>query len=190
MIRIPINLASEPFRKTRATRTGLIALCSLLGVLLIAQVGMILASRGQAAEERTQIARVSRRLAIINRDQAQVQTTLALPENAEVLDQSVFLNALIERKAISWTRLFKDLEDVMPYNARLISVRLPQIDSSNRVLLDMSVGVSDPGPFLELLKHLADSPRFGPATLYSVMPPSQTETLLRYRITVNYAQKL
>jgi len=190
MIRIPINLASEPFQKTRAPRAALIAACSVLAVLLVIQASVILVRRGQAAEERGQIARLSQRLSVINREQAGMQANLALPENAEVLDQSVFLNALIERKAISWTRLFKDLEEVMPYNARLISVRLPQIDSSNHVLLDMSVGASEPPPVLELLKRLENSPRFGPATVYSVTPPSQTETLLRYRITVNYAQKL
>lgn len=190
MIRIPINLASDPFRKTRAPRAGLIALCSVLGALLLVQVGLILMRRGQAGEERGQIARLTHQLDVLNRSQSTVRTTLALPENAEVLDQSVFLNALIERKAISWTRLFKDLEELMPYNARLISVRLPQIDSTNRVLLDMSVGAAAAGPVLELLKRLEASPRFGPVSVYTVVPPSQTEPLLRYRIMVNYAQKL
>ena len=37
------------------------------------------------------------------------------------------MNELIERKSISWTRIFADLEKVMPYNLRLVSVRLPEV---------------------------------------------------------------
>ena len=65
------------------------------------------------------------------------------PENAEVLERSLFLNTLIDRKAISWTKIFEDLEKVMPYNVRLVSVRLPAVDSNNQVLLDMVVGAKD-----------------------------------------------
>ncbi len=46
--------------------------------------------------------------------------------NAEVLQQSVLLNALIERKSISWTRLFADIAGVQPNGVRLIQVRLPR----------------------------------------------------------------
>ena len=50
-----------------------------------------------------------------------------------MLERSLFLNTLIERKAISWTKIFADLEKVMPYNVRLVSVRLPEVDSHNQV---------------------------------------------------------
>jgi len=190
MIRIPLNLASEPFVPSRAPRLALLAAYLILGIALVAQVGLILASRGQAANERIQIALLNRKLAAIGQRESAMAGTLRQPRNAEVLERSLLLNALIERKAISWTKLFADLEQVFPYNVRLISVRLPQIDAYNRVLLDMIVGANDPGPVLELLKHLEVSPRFGPASVYNSLPPSQSEKLLRYRISVNYAQKL
>jgi hypothetical protein len=116
--------------------------------------------------------------------------TLRKPENAEVLERSLFLNTLIERKSISWTQIFADLEKVMPENVRLVSVRLPQINSRNQVLLDMFVGAADAGPVLQLLKKLDSAPQFGPATVQNSMPPSQTEPLYRYHVSVNYAQKL
>ena len=78
----------------------------------------------------------------------------------------------------------------MPYNVRLVSVRLPQIDSQNQVLLDMVVGADDFGPVLSLLKKLEASPQFGPTTVVNSIPPSQTDKLWKYRVSVNYAQKL
>ena len=89
--------------------------------------------------------------------------------NAEVLERSLLLNSLIQRKSISWTKLFADIEGVKPDNVRLIQVRLPQINSRNEVTLDMEVGAQNQGPVIEFLKHLQDSPLFGPTnTLASV----------------------
>jgi type IV pilus assembly protein PilN len=100
------------------------------------------------------------------------------------------LNTLIERKAISWTRIFADLEKVMPYNVQLVQVRLPEVDSQNQVLLDMVVGAREVGPVLDLLKRLEGSPQFGPVNLQNSLPPSQTDPLFRYHLSVIYAQKL
>lgn len=190
MIRIPINLASEPFEARRAPTVALGAVCAVLALTLAGQVWKSYSERGQAAAERVSIARLSRELAAAQADQGRLNATLREPGNAQVLERSLFLNTLIDRKAISWTKLFSDLEDVLPYNVRLIAVRLPQIDARNRVLLDMVVGANEPGPVLDLLRKLEASPRFGPASVYNSLPPSQTEKLLRYRISVRYVQKL
>ena len=81
---------------------------------------------------------------------------LRRPENAEVLERSVFLNALLLRKGISWTRIFADLEKVLPYNVRVIQIH-PTVDSLNQVSLDMQFGAESPAPVIELLKTMADS---------------------------------
>jgi len=190
MIRLPVNLASEPFRRTRAAMAAAVAACALLGILLIGQLVWLTSQRGQAGDTRRQIDASHAQLQAIQRQQAKLETTLRRPDNAAVLDQSMLLNWLIERKAISWTRLFADLQKVMPYNVQLVSVRLPQIDVQNRVLLDMVVGAKDAAPIVELMRRLATAPEFGSPSVYSSIPPGQNEKLLRYRITVKYAQKL
>ena len=81
------------------------------------------------------------------------------------------LNALmIERKSISWTRIFADLETVMPNDVQLVSVRLPAINSRNEVMLDMVVGAKDPGAVIGFFKKLEGSPRFGPIEGHSSLP--------------------
>ncbi|HTP89878.1 MAG TPA: hypothetical protein VMJ34_23190 [Bryobacteraceae bacterium] len=190
MIRIPINLASEPFRKTRAALVGYVSLAALLGVLLIVQTVYVVRQRNEAADLRAAKNQLTAQLALLDQQQGQVNATLRRPENSAVLEQSVFLNALIERKAISWTKLFGDLGQVIPYNVRLISVRLPQIDAQNRVQLDMVVGATEPGPIVEMLQRFERSPAFGSTAVMNSMPPGQNEQLYRYRVTVSYAQKL
>ena len=189
-LRVPINLASEPFRRDRPLLVGSAALGALLTLLLIYQVVAIVSERHQAADIRIAIDQQNIRLRSLAADQAKLNATLRKPANAEVLERSLFLNTLIERKAISWTKIFADLEKVMPYNVRLVSVRLPEVDSHNQVLLDMVVGSKEIPPILELLKKLEGSPQFGPTSVQSSAPPSQTDPFYRYHVTVTYAQKL
>lgn len=189
-VRIPINLATIPFERDRPILVASAALAAALSLSLFVLTGVILTERHQAADTRVLLVRLNAQMAKITAAQAALDATLSKPQNAEVLDRSVFLNALIDRKAISWTRIFADLEKVMPANVRLVSVRLPQVDSQNQVLLDMLVGAEEPTPVLALLKRLEASPQFGPTSMVSSTPPSQTEKLWKYRVSVSYAQKL
>ena len=189
-IQIPINLASEPFRRDRQVLVASAALAVLLIVLLGWQLTTINSKRHQSADIQVRINRLSGQLRTISGEQTQLNTTLRKPENAEVLERSVFLNTLIDRKGISWTRIFADLEKVMPPTVRLVSVRLPEIDSQNEVQLDMLVGAKEVLPLIELVKRLESSPQFGPTNVQTSQPPSQTDPLYRYHVTVSYAQKL
>ena len=163
-----------------------ILLVALLGV----QIFLIVSEREQVKDSRLAVDRLTAQLRTINAEQAKLDDTLRQPANAEVLQRSVLLNTLVERKSVSWTRIFADLEGVMPHNVRLIQVRLPQINSRNEVLLDMVVGAQSPEPVIDFLKRLQVSPLFGPATVSSSQPPSQNEPLYRYRVSVEYGQKL
>jgi hypothetical protein len=189
-LRVPINLASEPFRRDRPLLIGSAALAVVLSLLLAYQVLAIVSERHRAADIRIAIERQNERLRAIASQQTALNATLRRPENAEVLERSLFLNTLLERKAISWTRIFADLEKVMPYNVKLVSVRLPEVDSNNQVLLDMVVGAETVPPILELFKRLEGSPQFGNTSVQSSAPPSQTDHFYRYHVTVTYAQKL
>ena len=189
-IRVPINLASQPFRRDRPALVGLTAVAVAATLLLVFQVARIVSERHQAADMLVTIDRLSAQVRTIDAEQAKLNATLRRPENAVVLERSVFLNELIDRKAISWTKIFADLEKVMPYNVRLVSVRLPDVDSRNEVLLDMFVGAKEVPPVLEFLKRLEASPQFGPTSVINSSPPSQTDPLFRFHVTVRYAQKL
>ena len=189
-IQIPINLATDPFRRDRPVLVASAAGAILLVILLIFQISVILSERSQGADIHVVINRQDSQLRKISAEQAKLSATMRRPENSEVLERSYFLNSLIDRKAISWTRLFADLEKVVPYNVRLITVRLPEVDNENRVLLDMVVGAKDFGPILKMVENLESSSLFENPTVQSGAPPSQTEPLFRYHVMVVYVQKL
>jgi len=163
---------------------------TLLAVVLCSLLYLIAADRTRLGDARARVNRLNQELSAISSEQARLDGTLRQPANASVLERSLLLNTLVERKSVSWTKIFADLEAVMPPNVRLIQVRLPQIDSRNQVLLDMVVGSRSPEPVITFLKQLQGSPRFGPATVHNSAPPTDNEPLYRYRVSVNYAQKL
>jgi Tfp pilus assembly protein PilN len=188
-MRIRVNLASEPFRRDRPLVAASIAVGLALTGLLAMLISLAILERGTAAETRQDIARLERQTQQMAREQGQLEATLRRPENAAVLNEVLFINSLLYRKGISWTKIFSDLEGVMPYNVRLISIR-PQVDAQNEVLLDMVVGAQTQLPVIDMLKRMESSPLFGSTEVHNYLPPSQTEPLWRYRVTVNYGRKL
>ena len=188
-MRIPVNLASQPFRRDRA----LLVASGVVGVLLLLLLAFLISlntvESGQAAAARKQIARLESQIRMVSAEQARQDATLRRPENAEVLERSLFLNALLYRKGISWTRIFADLEKVVPYSVRIMSIR-PSVVGTNQISLDMTIGSETPAPVIELLKNLESSPVFGAVYSHSMLPPTQTDKLYRCRVSVNYAQKL
>jgi len=187
-VHLPVNLASEPFRRDRPILVASFAAAVLMLAVLALLVAIILEQRELAADSRAQMAALDARLRAAASEQARLESLLRQPEYAAVLDRSALFNALILRKSISWTLLFSDLEKVMPGNVRLITVR-PYLTAGNEVQLDMVVGAQAPDPVIDLLKRLERSPVFGATSLLSSSPPTQNEPLYRYRVSVSYAQK-
>lgn len=189
MTSLSINLASEPFHRDRPVLVAAVSLGVLLVALLAFEVSIVGSEHAALAENRSAVERAAAQAARLAGEQSRLEAALRRPENAEMLERSVFLNSLLVRKGISWTGLFGDLENVLPHNVRLISIR-PQVDGLNRIQLEMIVGAQAPEPVIEMLKRLQNSPLFGATAVATFLPPTLAEPLYRYRVNVDYAQKL
>lgn len=187
-MKIPINLASQPFRRDRAMLAASIAVSVLLVGTLGVLISLALADRTQLADVHHEIDRLNAQVRRVSAEQARLDGVLRRPENAEVLERSVFLNDLLLRKGISWTRIFADLEKALPYNVRVVQIH-PVVDAQNHIMLDMQVASESPEPVIQLLKTLAQAPFSNPEPKLQ-QAPSQSEPLWRYRVSVDYAQKL
>jgi Tfp pilus assembly protein PilN len=189
MTRLNINLASDPFRRDRAMLVGTAALCAVLLGLLVTLISLAYFERGRAEVARQAIAKLEKQQREQQTELSRMEALMRQTENAEVLDRSVFLNALIRRKGISWTRIFSDIAGVLPGDVRLVSVR-PQLSGEDQVVLTMTVAAASSGPVVNLLTKLEKSPVFGATAVANWRPPGQTETNFTYVITANYSQKL
>jgi Tfp pilus assembly protein PilN len=187
-MKIPINLASQPFRRDRAIMAAMAAAAVALVLTLGGLTYLYSVDRAQSAALRREVNRLDRQTAASGAEQARLEAILRKPENSTVLDYSVFINSLLIHKGISWSRLFSDLESTVPYNVKLISL-VPSINSRNAVVLDISAAAQDPAALIEFAKALEKSAVFRDVYPHNFQPPTQAEPFHKGRVTVNYAQR-
>lgn len=188
-MKIPINLASQPFRRDRAMIVASVAVSALLLVTLGVLSDLALQDRQQLADVRREVGLLHRQIGTVTAAQSKLDAVIRKPENDTVLERSVFLNTLLLRKGVSWNQIFTDLEKTIPYDVKLLRVH-PTIDSQDRIMLDMVVAAEGPGPVIEMLKAFKQSAKFGAVEPKSSIPPTQSEPLYRLQLDVTYAQKL
>ncbi len=184
-----INLASRPFRRDRPMLAASIAVAVILAGMLGMLLYLISVVRYEGAETAEAIRITEAELRELTAAESQLQNEFLRPENEVMLDRSLFLNALLVRKGVSWTLLFGDLEEVLPYNVKLIQVR-PQITVDNQVRLEMMVASQSAEPVIEMLRAMESSELFNSMSVPAALPPTETEPLFRYRVSVNYEREL
>lgn len=188
-MKLNINLASEPFARKRPILVATAVLSVLLLLSLMLLVYLNIANRWEARETREHIAILQKDLDKVQREQSAHQKVLTDPRYAEALEQTVFINSLLHRKGVSWTRLFDDLNTVLPFNVRVMRIR-PQVAPDNHVSLDMDVAAETGEPVVQMLRRMEASPLFGPTEVHTSTAPTEGDPTFRYRISVSYTQKL
>ena len=165
-MRLDINLATRPYEDAREfwARWGLGV--GLLGLLTLFLLGLTVSDWTKAGRDRHDIAQLEQQIAKLDSDRAQAQAFLDMAEHRSTRDQSQFLNGLIQRKSFSWTRVFEDLERVMPPNLHVVSLR-PELNEQSQMQLDMKVACDTRSAAVELVHRMEGSKHFQGAQLVS-----------------------
>jgi type IV pilus assembly protein PilN len=173
-MRIDINLASQPYQDSRQFwgywGTGLIVL-SLVSALLV-----FLAATGfvRAGHDREQISKLKDKIAAYDREKSEAEALLNQPQNRALREQSRFLNALFQRKAFSWTKVFEDLEGVMPAHLHVVSIN-PGNTVDNSLELKLLVGGDSREQALDLVRKMESSNRFRQTRIESEKVHSESQ---------------
>ncbi len=156
---LDINLASSPYEDTRRfwLRWGGL----LAGLVLVTLVLLFAAADGwvAAAKDRSLIRQCEQQIASRDTERENAITLLNLPANRSTRDRSEFLNELFARKAFSWTKVFEDLERVMPARLHLVSIQ-PEMSPDNQLVLKMVVAGESRDRAIELVRNMEDSKHF------------------------------
>jgi type IV pilus assembly protein PilN len=158
-MRIDINLATRPYEDSRqfwtywATGLGLLALVTAL-LIFMAATGYV-----RAGHDRQELDKLQSQIAAYDREKAEAEAVLNQPQNRELREQSQFLNQLFERKSFSWTRVFEDLEQVMPAHLHVISIH-PESADNNNIEIKLVVGGDSQVQALDLVRKMEKSKHF------------------------------
>ena len=163
---LDLNLASKPFRNNTLPWAGLV-----LGALTVAAFTWWNVTSWLVVEERLQgrravIADLKNRFDRCDLRERKAEAAMNKSDVAYLRLQADRANAVIARKALSWTRLFNILEKVQPYEVRMtwISPRFASSEASDvpRGAIPVSVkGFSQEiRAFLEFERSLLFDPHF------------------------------
>ena len=158
-MRVDINLATQPYEDARRFWLrwggGLLALGILTLLLLLITVNGWIGAR----KDRQLIRQYEAQSAARDKEKADAQALLNLPQNRSTKDRSQFLNDLFQRKAFSWTRAFEDLERVMPPRLHVVSIH-PELGPDNELEIKLIVAGDTREHALDLVSKMEASQHF------------------------------
>ncbi len=188
-MRLDINLATQPYEDAREfwARWGLGV--GLLAVLTLFLLGLTVNDWTKAGRDRHEIARLQQQIAERDQERAQAQAFLDLAANRSTRDQSQFLNGLIQRKSFSWTRVFEDLEQVMPPNLHVASLR-PGLNEQNQMELEMHVAGDTRAAAVELVHRMEGSKHFQGAQLVQEVQGGESGSNITASVVAIYVPDL
>lgn len=158
-MRIDINLASQPYQDARRFWTYWGTGLALLGLMTALLVYMAVTGFIRAGHDREQMARLESEIKAYDQEKSQSEAVLNQPQNRAMREQSRFLNDLFQRKAFSWTRVFEDLERVMPAHLHVVSIH-PDVSADNNAQIKLLVGGDSREQALDLVRKMEGSKRF------------------------------
>ncbi len=174
-MRVPINLASRPYKNLRPYYNA----AGLAAILLVALASMVAWNDWQNRRDTRLLTEQSNQLetamAELDREQQELEQWLGRPEVQEIRDRSAFLNSLIVRKSLSWTQMFMDLETILPARAQVTAIR-PRLNRDQQVEVNLTVAAASMGPLVEFLKKLEAAPQFGSPVVHAQRPSSTAST--------------
>ena len=156
---VDINLATQPYQDARRFWLRWGGALVALGLLTLILVCSAVTGWVSASKDRDLIRQRQAQIAARDQEKTQAEALLSRPEHRITRDRSQFLNELFQRKAFSWTKVFEDLERVMPPRLHVVSIR-PEMGSEAELNIKLVVAGESRERALDLVRKMEASQRF------------------------------
>lgn len=180
------NLARVPFLNTRPVWAVSAAL-SLAAVGLTAMsVSEFLVKREEEEGLRARLSSLQQRREVLAREVHQLNQTLAQVPWKQLQGDASALAQIASKRGWAWTQLLGDLERVLPWDVRLVSIS-PSVDEKGRVRLALVGAAAGREAWLKLMTRLFHDASFADPVPISEEAPSATNPQgYRFQLAVRY----
>lgn len=166
-----MNLATKPLQVHRR-----FYLFSGLGgaITLIAFLGLgwhIYTVRKAEASFRTQRDAALKDIDQLLGQRQELEHFFAEPDNSRLHERAGFINTILDARSFNWTRMFMDLERVLPGGVRVMNIEPKQVNGLAAVKL--TVGAVSEESKQKFLEELQQSDAFSHLQLVNVRPADQ-----------------
>jgi len=189
-MRVNINLATHPYEDARRFYLQWGSLLLALAVITAGLLSIALSAYSSSHAVARQVDQVRRQMAELDREAAAAKAILNRPENRDVAERSQLLNALIARKAFSWTQVFADLEKIVPPRVRIVSIR-PDVNANHQLEIHLNAVGDSREKAVELMRRMEESPTFREAQVRSEREePQGPNSGLEFEIVAQYVPQV
>lgn len=170
-MRVRLNLATKPLETHRSFLVFSGALGALAAVVFLGLGGHVYKVRSADSAFRIQRDKTAREIDALTAQRQELDRFFAQEENARLHDRAAFINTIIDARSFNWTRMFMDLEKVLPGGVHVVSIEPKQVNGQAAVKL--VVGAASEEGKLKFLRALEQSDAFSHLQLISVRAPAQ-----------------
>jgi hypothetical protein len=174
-MRVPVNLATKPM----LTHRRFLTMCGTCIVLLALPfpwlVWHVYSVRKADAAFRVKSEFSKTEMATLVLRREEMGRFFAQPENAKLNDRAGYINSIIDAQSLNWTRMFLELEQVLPGGVRILNIE-PKLDSG-QATVKFTVGAMTEEAKRNFLSSLERSGAFTRVQLMNVRMAEQGEAV-------------
>ena len=157
-MKLRLNLSTSPLDNKRPFLAAAGAL-GVVGLLVFVLLGHAAYTSWRSSRDlRAEISRWQGEIRANREKQAVLESYFQTAQAKQVLDRAAFLNSLIGQRSFPWTKVFMDLEQILPPGVRVVSIS-PKLDNG-RAQVQLTVGAESDESKIKFLQNLERSKVF------------------------------
>ncbi|HSY64941.1 MAG TPA: PilN domain-containing protein [Terriglobales bacterium] len=157
-MKLRLNLSTTPLANKRPflAATGVLAAVGVLTFLLLGHAAY--RSWRSSRDLRAEISRWETEIHTNREKQAALESYFQTAQAKQVLDRAAFLNSLIGQRSFPWTKVFMDLEQILPPGVRVVNIS-PKLENG-RAQVELTIGAESDESKIKFLQNLERSKVF------------------------------
>jgi len=155
---VRLNLATKPVETHRRFLAGAGLSAVVAGVVFLVLGWHVYSVRKAATEVRIRTQKMREDYAKADAQGKELERYFEQKDIASLKDRAVFINGIIVVRSFNWTKMFMDLERILPGGVRVLSIQPKQV--SGHVEVSLTFGAVSDEAKLEFMHALEKSSQF------------------------------
>ena len=169
-MKVRLNLATKPLESHRRFLAGASLSAVVAAAVFLALGWHVYSVRKAATEVLARTARINEERAEYEARRRELERYFKQKSIADIHDRAAFINGIIAVRSFNWTKMFMDLERLLPGGVRIISIEPKQV--SGHVELNLTFGAAGDDAKFRFERALETSKEFSEIQIHSDVKPT------------------
>lgn len=169
---VRLNLATKPLESHRRFLAGASLSAFVAAAVFLALGWHVYSVRKAATEVLARTSRINEERVEYEAKRRELERYFKQKSIADINDRADFINGIIAVRSFNWTKMFMDLEHILPGGVRIISIEPKQV--SGHVELNLTFAAAGDDVKLQFIRALETSKQFSEVEIHSDVQPTTT----------------